>query len=380
MEGKSELRSLAERLLEKQLCDNCLGRQMAMVSTGMTNRERGRVLRRLFKAGKEPGKCSVCRGLFKNLNRLALRAVKKLGRIEFNTFVVGSKINQGFISREESLWRLVGIKYCESLKAELNRELGKLIWKKTGKRADEKNPDVTVIINTERDEIELRINPLFVYGKYKKLVRGIPQTKWDMYPETIEDIIAKPFMKFTKGSRHAFHGAGREDVDARCLDWRPFVFEVFEPLKRNLDLKRIKKEINKTGKVRVSNLRNSEKKEVVKIKSIRPDKTYRILIGFEKPVKAGELKKLRTLTGIIEQKTPNRVLHRRADLLRKRRVKSIKWKRISNKKIEIEIRSEAGLYVKEMVTGDRGRTKPNVAALLKNPTKILELDVVKIWL
>lgn len=350
-----------------------------MVSTGMTNRERGRVLRRFFKAGKEPKKCSMCGGLFKNLNKLALKAAEKLGRIEFNTFVVGSKINQRLMSREDSLWKLVGIKYCESLKAELNRELGKLIWKKTGKDVDEKNPDVTVIVNTERNETELRINPLFVYGKYKKLVRGIPQTKWDMYSETIEDIIAKPFMKNTKGSRHAFHGAGREDVDARCLDWRPFVFEVFEPLKRNLDLSRIKREVNKTGKVRVSNLRISDKKEVVKIKSIRPDKTYRILIEFEKPVKAGEEKKLRTLAGIIEQKTPFRVLRSRADLLRKRRVKSIKWKRISNKKIEIEIRSEAGLYVKELVTGGRGRTKPNVSALLKNPAKVLELDVVRIW-
>jgi tRNA pseudouridine synthase 10 len=379
VEERSELRSLAEKLLKKQLCDNCMGRQMAMVSTGMTNRERGRVLRRIFKVEKE-SKCSMCRGLFKDMNRLALKVFRKLGRIEFNTFVVGSKINQKLISREDSLWKSVGIKYSESLKAEFNRELGKLIWKKTGKRADEKNPNVTVIINTERDEIEAGINPLFVYGKYKKLVRGIPQTKWEKYAETIEDIIAKPFMKFTKGSGHALHGSGREDVDARCLDWRPFVFEVFEPLKRNLDLDRIRKEINKTGKVKVSNLRYSDKKEVIKIKSIRPDKTYRILVGFEKPVKAGELKKLRTLAGIIEQKTPLRVLHRRADLMRKRRVKSIKWKRISNKKIEIEIRGEAGLYVKELVTGNRERTKPNVAALLKTPAKVLELDVIRIWL
>lgn len=352
---------------------------MAMVSTGMTNRERGRILRRVFKAGKEP-KCSMCRGLFKDVNKLALKASRKLGRIEFNTFVVGSKINQKLMTREDSLWKSTGVKYSEPLKAELNRELGKLIWRKTGKHPDEKNPDVTVIINTERNEIELGINPLFVYGKYKKLVRGIPQTKWDMYSETVEDIIARPFMKSTKGREHTLHGAGREDIDARCLDWRPFVFEVFKPLKRNLDLGRIRKDINKTGKVKVSNLRYSDKKEVVKIKSIRPDKTYRILVELENPVRAGELGKLKTLTGIIEQKTPLRVLHRRADLLRKRRVKSIKWKRISNKKIEIEIRGEAGLYVKELVTGNRERTKPNVAALLKNPARVLELDVIKIWL
>jgi tRNA pseudouridine synthase 10 len=379
LEERSELGFLAERLIKKSLCDSCLGRQMAMVSTGMTNNERGKFIREFLKRGENPKRCSVCMGLFNNLDAFALKAIKKMKGIEFSTFVVSSKISNELMSREEALWKSTGVKYCEPMKAELNRELGKIICRKTGKDVDERTPDITIFANTETDDTELKINPIFIYGRYKKLIRGIPQTKWDKYAETVEDIIAKPLMNATKGSGHALHGAGREDIDARCLDWRPFVFEVFEPVKRKQNLSVIEKKINETGKVKVSNLRYSDKKEVVRTKSIRPDKTYMVLAEFERPLEQDELRSLEGLVGVISQNTPIRVLHRRADKLRKRRVKNIKWRMISNKKVEMEIKGEAGLYVKELVTGDKGRTKPSISEVMKNPAKVLRLDVIKIW-
>ena len=48
-------------------------------------------------------------------------------------------------------------------------------------------------------------------------------------------------------------------------------------------------------------------------------------------------------------------------------------------KVEFEVKGEAGLYVKELMHGDNGRTKPSVAEILGNPAKVEELDVVKIW-
>jgi tRNA pseudouridine synthase 10 len=72
------------------------------------------------------------------------------------------------------------------------------------------------------------------------------------------------------------------------------------------------------------------------------------------------------------------VLHRRADLERKREVKEIRWKFINPKTIELKIKCSAGLYVKELVSGDEGRTKPSVAEILGVPAKVKELDVIKI--
>ena len=359
------------------VCDNCLGRQLAQVSTGMTNKERGQILRKILNKEKQPSKCGVCTDIFRRLEKYADEAAKMMAKIEYDSFVVGTKLSSEFIRCEESLWEDVGIDFCESIKSELNRELGKLIFEKVNKGVDENNPDVVVILNLKSDRIDLEIRSLFISGSYKKLIRGIPQTKWDMYPESVEDVIAASVMKETKGGGHAMHADGREDIDARCLDWRLFVLEIKNPVKRRIDLKRIEKEVKKTKKVEVSDLEFSDKKEVVMVKSMRHDKTYRVVVEFEKPVK--NMKLAEKIKGCVNQQTPTRVMHRRADKLRKRMVKDITWKRVNNKKFEIQIKGEAGLYVKELVTGDDGRTKPSISGILKNPAAVKSLDVIKIW-
>lgn len=375
---KPAVLSVAKEVLGRgKVCDNCLGRQAAHVSTGMTNRERGKALRKLLGAGREPAKCGVCMGIFNKIEGYADAAAKRLAKLEYGTFLVGTKMSCDFIKAEESLWEDVGIDYCESIRSELNRELGKLIWKKVKKDVDEKSPDVLVILNLDKERIELEVKSLFISGGYKKLVRGIPQTKWDKYKETVEDIIAKPMIKVTGGEEHAMHAAGREDIDARCLDWRPFVFEIKRPVKRGIDLKRIRAAIKRSKKVEVSELAFTDKKQVAIVKSLRHDKSYSVIVEFEKPVK--RIEAAEGVRGYVRQQTPTRVMHRRADKVRKRRVIDIKWKRKNNKKFELQIKGEAGLYIKELVTGDSGRTRPSIAGLLKNPATVKSLDVIKIW-
>jgi len=359
------------------VCDNCLGRQLANVSTGLTNRERGGILRSILKVKQTKEKCVVCDDIFKRLDEYADNAAKKLRKIEFDTFLVGTRMSPGMIQSEESFWEDVGIEHCESIKSELNRELGKLIYARIKKEVDESNPDVLVLLNLERDRIDLNVRSLFITGLYKKLVRGIPQTKWDMYEESVEDIIARPVMLATKGEEHAMHAAGREDIDARCLDWRPFVLEIKNPVKRSIELLKIERAVKKTKKAEISGLKFSNKKEVVRVKSMRHDKTYSVVVEFEKSVK--DIEKLEKIKGYISQRTPLRVMHRRADKTRKRRVNDIKWKRINNKKFEFQIKGEAGLYIKELVTGDEGRTRPSISGMLQNPAGVHTLDVIKIW-
>ncbi len=377
--GKKEVLEVAERVLENEnLCDHCLGRQLAQVSTGFTNEERGSILRRLLKAKPFSGKCPVCIGTFDQLGKYAADTAKRLKKLEFSTFLVGTVLNTDLVSREESLWENVGIEYCESIKSELNRELGKLIYDHIKKEHDSLNPDVTVILNLEKERTDIEVSPLFVRGKYQKLVRGLPQTKWDKYDETVEGIIASPFMLATKGDGHSLHGSGREDIDALCLDGRPFVIEIKNPAKRSVDLDDMAVKIAKSKKVKVYDMEFTDRKGVVDVKSMQNDKTYRALVEFEKPVK--DIEKLEKLSGrTIDQRTPQRVEHRRADKIRRRDVISISWKKITNKKFELQIKGQAGLYIKELVSGDDGRSKPSVAGLLGNPAVVKELDVIKIW-
>ncbi len=403
---------LVERLgnlLKKPICDNCLGRAFAQMLSGMSNEERGKALRAfaafLVEAGElkevdesnfrefnfrfsklqksRKKKCYFCNGVFENLEKISEKACKMLAKIEFETFLVGSKPSKEMLEKEEEMWKLAGLDFCEPLKAELNRELGKLISAKLGKKHEPKKPEVVVIFNWEKGKpkIELNVMPLYIFGYYQKLVRGFPQCKWGIprkYRTSVEQIIAKPLLRETKGKDSKFHGCGREDIDARCFGWRAFVIEILLPKKRKINLKKISKEINSSGKVRVKSLKFVERKMIERIKHATPEKTYRVLVEFEKPVTKDELKNLSKLVGKIRQKTPKRVLHRRADKLRIKKVKNIKWKQINKKRIELFIRCSAGLYVKELVTGDEGRTTPSVAGLLKNTAKVLELDVVKI--
>ena len=185
-------------------------------------------------------------------------------------------------------------------------------------------------------------------------------------------------MKAAKAKDNKFSGSGREDIDARNLGWRAFVVELLEPKKRKLDLKKIQRQINKSKKVNVKELKYSNKQTVVRIKTETGDKTYRVRVKLEKPIDKKNLRKLKELIGVINQKTPTRVLRRRANLVRKRRVKSLKYKQINKKTLELTIKTTAGLYIKELVSGDNGRSKPSVSELLNVKATPYDLDVIHI--
>jgi tRNA pseudouridine synthase 10 len=396
----------AREILQKgYVCDNCLGRQFGQLLSGMTNRERGRSIRTALameysikpfstdkvnfsgfnfrkgkpEAKKEKAPCKICGGFFESLGKWAEQASKKLEPLECRTFVVSSSLARELVRKEENLWEEVGIEYCEPIKSEINRELGKLVAERTEKEPDEKNPDVTIMLDLEKGRLDVHANPVYIYGRYQKLVRGIPQTKWEMHKESVEEIIAKPFMRESGGKAHSLHAAGREDMDARCLDWRPFILEIESPRKRSFDLRKTEREINSAKKVAVAFLRYSGKQEVVKVTSLMPDKTYRALASFGKPVSENELRKLKKIS-IVKQQTPTRVAHRRADKTRTKRVKSVSWKILPRNSVEFIIRGEAGLYVKELLSGDNGRTRPSFSEVLGTPVKTVELDVIKIHL
>jgi len=399
------------KILEKNLCDHCLGRQFSQLLYSYKNEERGKVIRTFismlidgklidyskidpdnfygfkFRQNKEfaknlkKEKCWLCNNLFDKSDLLIKKTEKKLKKIEFNNFLVGSKIKEEILVKEEKIWKVTGIEFVESIKSEINREIGKKLGFLLKKPVNFKNPEIVVLMDFEKNDVEIQINSLYVFGFYKKLKRGIPQCKWGTpgkYKTSVQEIIAKPIVRTTKGINNKFSGSGREDIDARCLDWRPFVIEILKPKKRNIALKKIQKQINKSKKIKVKGLKFCEKYIVKKIKTETGDKVYKILVKFDKPVKKKDLRKLKNLVGIVSQRTPVRVVHRRADKIRKRSVKSIKYKQINKKTIELKVGASSGLYIKELVTGDNGRTKPSVSETLNVKAIPKDLDVIKI--
>ena len=150
-----------------------------------------------------------------------------------------------------------------------------------------------------------------------------------------------------------------------------------------MNLSELERVINEEaqGKIEVMGLKYVDREAVTKIKDMESaQKTYRVIIEFEREVEDYELEKLReALTDItVHQQTPIRVLHRRADLTREKHIYETKIKRISPNRIELIIKCQGGLYVKELVTGDNGRTRPNVSDIIGVKAQPLELDVLGI--
>jgi tRNA pseudouridine synthase 10 len=174
---------------------------------------------------------------------------------------------------------------------------------------------------------------------------------------------------------------GREDIDARMLGrGRPFVLELLRPKRRTVDLGRMAEELARdaTGRVEVVDLRPAEAIEVVRVKEAAPEKSYRVGVSGDVPVaKVNEALEL-ALRQAIAQRTPTRVAHRRSDRVRTRRVVSAHVVEATPGRFTLDIRTEAGTYVKEWVEGDDGRTVPSLASLTGVPLKVEFLDVLEI--
>ena len=77
---------------------------------------------------------------------------------------------------------------------------------------------------------------------------------------------------------------GREDIDVRCLGrGRPFVIELKKPYKRDVDMNLIMDAINSSAENRleVSDMRPSNRSEVVRVKDTPAEKSYTIRYKIE---------------------------------------------------------------------------------------------------
>ena len=436
-----EILEKTRKMLEKYpLCDYCLGRQFALLGYGVDDQKRGETLKLLLTMeghqealfGKKTGisllktlavngafimaaeilkkmkkrvgekkTCYLCEERFSLLKGLVKSSVRKLKRYEYSTFLVGMELPTEIEEREDEFKAEFEIKHGESMRNEFSRDIGKRISEITEKQAEYKKPDIVIYVNPFTRQIKLQANPLYIAGRYRKLARGIPQSKWfcskcrgdgcaqcnwtgKMYPESIEEIIANPTLKATEGADVSFHAAGREDIDARMLGrGRPFILEVKKPRKRFVDLKTLGETINEEAKkkLEVLSLHFADRDAVRKLKKKEmAEKVYKVVIGFDRNISDKELKLIeeKLTDAVISQQTPLRVLHRRADRTREKHIYKAKIKRLAPDSAEMRIRCQGGLYIKELITGDQGRTKPCVAEITNTRAEPLELDVLGI--
>lgn len=400
-----------EILLEKEICDHCLGRQFAQLGHGLENYERGAIvreyeeleesdfLRENIPEDAEIGtNCDYCQKVFQKLEYYTDMVVDSFDRYELNTFLIGIRPPEDVVEKEEKLWEESGVEWTEPIKTELSRLIGKKIEERTGLEVNFERADIMAVIDMRdgKDRIELQVNSLLVYGKYNKYSREIPQTEWPcnncrgsgcdecdwtgyQYMTSVQQEIQEPFIRDTKGIEAKFHGAGREDINVKCLGKREFVLELIEPLNRELDLEALEEEVNENSdKIEIFDLQFTHSDKPAEIKQKHADKTYNAEVEVEDEIREQDLEKLDELVVKVEQDTPERVEHRRAAKTRVREVIQISYEYKDENHFKLKIKAQAGTYIKELIHSDEGRTQPSVAGLLDTEAECTKLDVIGI--
>ena len=490
-------------------CDFCLGRFGGKKRYEQTIEDSGIEIRQtvveanshLVNIREEIPLCPFCENLFEETELLADIIYDTIKPYEIKRLQIGTRFPKDQIEAEDNERKRYAASGSDGLKTGLVAEIARnLNQRLEGVKLVNEKPHVLALIDVLTLTVELDVRAHYIYGRYRKLERGIPQTRWPcrackgrgcekcnntglQYQSSVQDLIGNPILEVLDAPEHSFHGMGREDIDVRCMGrGRPFVIELKEPKLRSCDYQQLENLINEkaAGAIEVSDLRNSNRSEVVRIKDTPAEKSYTIRFKLQpmneleyavitapldltkqdkkshkrrprrgdkrkdnttplpteiitedsgyneedlSKLKKAELeaiclennlKKVGKKSDLIErilamptpgsicfdlpnsetikstimslegtklaQRTPDRVAHRRADLIRRREVIAVHEPTFEvmedgSTEVEVTLRCESGTYVKETIHGDNGRTQPSVASLLKAKCEVIWLDV-----
>ncbi len=399
-------------------CNHCLGRIGGVSLVNTTLVDAGKEIRKkVLESDSQLNEiniemCPLCENLFSEINLISSRLISALKEYEFSQLQLGIQLPTDLLESEEYIRISFGADRSYTLKQGLSTKIAENI-RKSSEEIELVNefPEILALIDCLTLSVKLECRSLYLYTKYCKLERGIPQTHWNcrtckgrgcerceytglQYLESVQSLIADPLLDVFCADSHSTHSMGREDIDVRCLgDGRPTVIELKHPKKRVADLEKLTKLVNKkaSGRVEIKPLRYSNKSEVVRVKDTAAEKSYHICFkllpkideentDIELSLNAeqiiGKISELKSVE--LNQRTPKRVSHRRADKIRKRKIIDIYEIKVEQDLVEFKLRAESGTYIKEMVTSDNGRTTPSIAELLDLKCEVEWLDVLNI--
>jgi tRNA pseudouridine synthase 10 len=319
-----------------------------------------------------------------------LLAIEKPG-----SFSISTIIPKDWLAMEEKAWDSK-ISSSESIKNHLNRKISSELKKSIGARYESEG-ECRAVFDYSSGKVELRRNELFIFGRYRKLAAGLSQSRWKCsgcdgkgcakcegkgrFYDSVEEKVGEPVKRAAGADDYVMHASGREDVDATNSAGRAFVMEIKNPKNRKINLDSIAGEIAGGGGVSVGDLRIVPRSFAEVVTESHFDKVYEAEVEFGRGLDEDDLKKMRSLEGkTILQQTPTRVSHRRANLVRHRKIKHVEVVNIGQgtgerKLATLIVRAEAGTYIKELISGDNGRTKPSVAELLGTKAECKKLNV-----
>jgi len=124
--------------------------------------------------------CYLCDGIFSDIGKFVEKSRVELEGIQFDNFLVGTTPDPQIVNREDRFKSEYKILEAESFKSHFNRVVGKELFRVLNKVPEFNNPDILIIFFVYNDHFDVKVNlkSLFIFGRYNKLIRGIPQTHW----------------------------------------------------------------------------------------------------------------------------------------------------------------------------------------------------------
>jgi len=143
---------------------------------------------------------------------------------------------------------------------------------------------------------------------------------------------------------------------------RPFILQLVNPKKRQTvtleQLKEIEAKLNKSELCGVIDLGFGDEKGFEDLKDSEETKVkvYCCLVETSQPLSKEQIANLNKIENLaIDQQTPLRVLHRRANKHRDKVVHKLYVHPLSDYQCLVFVFSSAGMYIKEFIHGDLGR-------------------------
>eukprot|EP00762_Andalucia_godoyi_P001728 ANDGO_07161.mRNA.1 Putative tRNA pseudouridine synthase Pus10 len=250
-----------------------------------------------------------------------------------------------------------------------------------------------------------------ICGRYCKWSRELSQTPWVIDGKLMRDdsllSLMSEAVRQTVGhvDECRLSSAGREDIDVRMLSpGRPFILQLINARKmrttecwpqQQLDVFCSNLENVSEGRVSLVDVHiprdQAQAFQSLKLAECSKKKTYRCVVWSSsvlpnKDMLSANIQRFSAHSVVVHQRTPVRVMHRRAIVERSKKLHSLAiLQRINDHFLICELESSAGMYIKEFVHGDMGRTSPCLAdAVFENNTdvlnrmEILQLDVVNV--
>ena len=373
---KSQSDTVSKILKNYDLCEYCTGRLISKIVGKPPSKFLGK--KYLKKLGKSDHKtCYICKNIFDSLEFVLSNIFEKSSHFDFKTFHLGITLKPSFLERDDYLKSKFKIKGIENIKFGIAKELAKKISQRTNSKRITDDPDLFIQANFKDESCILRAKPMFVYGRYNKKIRKLPQKqglcrscngigchncdfKGIENLQSIEGKISNLFIKKFDCNQVKINWIGGEDQSSLVLGkGRPFFAKILNPKRRN----RILRKTSDLEGVYLSEL----KKLSIQPKGSIPFKSeVSITIDTKKPISLNQLKKLKILENAVIQDFS------RDKRSIKKRIYKVGYKKLGKTSFILDLFADGGISIKSLI--QQSDLVPNVSELLENQCECKKFD------